>query len=364
MPEETVETQVPQISFEDAFAAASNGTPVETPVQTEQPQVAPTENSAETIPVTQETDQVVITDVPTIEQPKEIVREVEKIVEKMPDFKSEAARRIFEAGDDTEALKTFYEFAREKNKDYGTMSSMDVVREALKKDNPQWTKNEVELELRVKYGDDLEKIDTDTIDRELTPDEYKEAIDHNRKVDQNLLMLERDARDKRYSLMEAQKTLELPKIEKPNTGESAPQGPTAEEIAEANRQWEAQVEKETQGLGDFKVNIGDKEVVYKYSPEERQQAIAKTKDFNFETFAKDRGWVKEDGTSNTLRIAEDVQLLNNFEKIVKAVSTQAQNLKTKEVIKDIKNLEVATTTADTGVLSFEDAMENARRAHN
>lgn len=346
-------------SFSDAFNSAATGTPVQETVPVIEETPVPVVQ--ETVNTTPPAEQVTITDVAPPEQPKEIIKEVEKIVEKLPEFKSEVAKRIFEAGDDTEALKTFYEFATEKNKDYTTMSSVDVVREALKKDNPQWNNKEVELELRVKYGDDLEKIDVSEIDKDINPDEYKEAIDHNRKVEQKLLLLERDARDNRHSLIEKQKSLELPKIEKQAPANQAPQGPTAEEVEEANRQWVSQVEKETQNLGDFKVNIGDKEVTYKFSPEERQQAIAKVKDFNFETFAKDRGWVKEDGTSNTLRIAEDVQLLNNVEKIVKAVSTQAQTIQTREVIKDIKNIEIPTTTAPNNIVSFEQAMEDARR---
>lgn len=369
-------TQEP--SFADAFTSAANGetTTVEAPVNqepeivtindVETPEIV-TEAPIETAVVETQTEVVAeestIVELSSEPTTKEVIKEVEKIVEKYPEFKSEKAKAIYEsilASDDDNAEKLFYDYLREKNRDYKVMSDIDVVKTAIEKANPQWNKADIDLELKSKYGDELIKIDLSAIDKELDPSEYDDAVKHNKLVDANLNLIARDARDNRYQLINDQKSLELPKIEKQATSTQVMQEPTAEEIAENKRTWDARVEEQTKdGLRDFKIKIGDKDFAYKFTDEERASVVNETKDFNFNEFALKRGWIDAEGNSNALKLAEDVQKLNNFEKIIKAFATQSKTQGTKEAIKDIKNITPTSTAAPISAVSFTDAFEEA-----
>lgn len=368
-----------QNDFAAAFTSAANGesqvveTPAPEPVIVNEPEAVevPAEVPAETPPADAPAEAPPADDEPNrIEElaaeptTREVIKEVEKIVEKYPEFKSDKVKSIYESiinSEDKDAEKTFYEYLREKNRDYSVMSDSDVVRIALEKEHPQWNKKDVELEIRTKYGEDLEKIDLSEIDKEVDPDEYNRALVHNRTVDANLTLMSRDARDSRYSLINDQQSLELPKIQQQPQA-TAPQGPTAEELAETNRQWIAKVEAETKDLGDFKVKIGDKEFAYKFTDEEKKQTIEEVKNFNFESFAKKQGWLNEDGSSNPLKLAQDVQRLNNMEKIVKSFATPLKEQGKKEAIKDIKNITPSSPAAPINAVTFEDAFSAAQLA--
>lgn len=374
MPEET--------STNDFFEAAANASDgVTTPVQetvtpaTETIQEAPPaaefiESAADVItePTTTDTADTPV-ETTTNSEPEiieEKVREVEKIVEKVvekyPEFKSEKAKQLYEAainGDDDSAIEAIIEYGREKKRDYTTMSDLDVLRTSIKKEKPHWSKDEIELKIAEDYGDELVKVDLSTIDKDIDPDEYKEAEKHNKQVDRNLLRIGRDAKDARQSLIEQQSKLELPKIEYKRPDAPVQEEPSAEAIAEANRIWQQQVEEQTKDFSDLSVRIGDRQVTYKPTEEDKQATVSAVKEFNPQKFFKERGWVTEDGQSDAKKIAEDLFWLTNKEKVINAYSSQAENRTKKEMLKEIKNVTPTTTSAPTQAVNFADAFSEA-----
>jgi hypothetical protein len=278
---------------------------------------------------------------------------------KIPQFKNpetEALFNLWASGD----KKAVLDYIRETEKDYKTMSDLDVRREALAKDHPDWTKGEVELEIRVTYGEQLERIDLSTIDKETEPDEYKEAVAHNKEVDRNHLLLQRDARDDRHKLLEAQSKIELPEIKKAEQA-AAPQGKTDAEIAEATAKWQKNVEENLPKLSNIKMNIDDKEVEYVRSDDEKKELTEYMKTFNIFNFAKENGWYNADGTPNSLKIAEDVHYLKNKENITKSLAGQIKTDTTKDVLKRIKNIDGTYTQTDSKQVfdTLEDAAWDA-----
>lgn len=279
---------------------------------------------------------------PVVEEPKTIIKEVEKIVEKYPEFKSEKAKQLFEnlvnAEDPKVAEKSVLDYLREKQRDYTTMSDMDVVKAALRKENPTWTKEDVDLKIRRTYGKNLTPIDLNTIDKELDPDKYEQAEAHNEDVSNALADLRLDALQKRPTLIQQQQELELPTI-KSAVQEPAPSGPTPEQIEAANKAWKEAVEASMGNVSSIKQTIDDKEVEYSLTDDEKKALNTKIENFNLLQFSKDRGWQNEDGTPNIQKLAEDVLKLENFDKISKSFGTQLKTEVTKDVLKSIKNVD-------------------------
>lgn len=352
------------MGMDETPVVENNTTPAET---TETVTPTQTETVAETVtetPVqeTSPTPEATITE-PAKQEPQVIEKVVEKIVEKYPEFKDESAKQLFEqfVEGNTDAV---YNYLEQIKKNYDTMSDVDVVRASLADKNPQWTQKDVELEMRAEYGQKLEKYDLNEIDKELEPDVYKEAVAHNKQVEDNMLRLERAARDGRIALKEKQKTIELPKITKEETPK-APEGLTQEQIDESKRLWAESAAAQVPNLADFKFQVGDaknpEEVVFNVTPEEKAARVEAMKTWNGADFMKSRGWQNEDGQFNLLKIAEDVHTLENLPKIIKSVYSQAKTSTTKEVVSEIKNIDlsgnpntsVAATPADVGALIWQ-----------
>lgn len=277
---------------------------------------------------------------PVAEKVVEVEKVIEKVIEKHPEFKDEYSKAIYEAilagGEKEVEIKKYLD---EKYRDYNTMSDMDTVKEKLKRDNPSWSPKDIDAEIKFKYGKTFEKVDLSEIDSDEEPQKYAEAIKHNEDIERRELLLERDGRDARYALEQLKKSIELPNIPK---AEAAPevQAPTQEEVDELNRKWEAQVNSEMAKLGDLKFKVGDEEVTYKLTDDDKATTTEFMKNFTGEELAKDLGWVDENGNENLLKIAEDRLKLKAFEKIFASSATQIKTATKKEVMAEIKNIDL------------------------
>lgn len=316
---------------------------------------APTETATEVVE-TQVTETPVATEEVPTEAPVEtkeevkaepIVQEkiVEKIIEKYPEFKDEYSKSLFEklveGGEEGE--KELFNYLSEKNKNYEVMSDLDVVRERIRKDNPQWTNKDVDSEIRFKYGKEFNKVDLSEIDED-DRDAYEKALKHNDEVERRELVLERDARDARYSLESAKKNIELPKIQREEETPQANQQLTPEQVDELNREWERQVEQSIPQLDDIKFKVGNEEVAYKITDDEKRELVGTMKDFEAVTYLKSRGWFDENGNPDILRITEDVYRLENTGKILSASASKIKTETTKEVVAEIKNVDLSKST--------------------
>lgn len=295
-------------------------------------------------------------------EPKIIEKIVERIVEKHPEFKDEASKTLYDAWVEgrMDEVKAYW---REMDKNYDTMSHIDVIREGLTKKNPQWNKDDVELELRSEYGNELEKYDLTQIDQEIQPDVYKEAVAHNAQADKNLLKLQRDARDFRITLKEGQKAIELPKIKNEVPAPAALAAPTKEQLDEAARTWAQSAETQVKDLADYKFQVGDdknpEEVVFAVTPEDKKARVDAMKTWNGKDMMLRRGWATEnaDGTLsfNLLNIAKDEHTLDNNEKMVKSAYTQGLTNGRKIEVATIKNIDDQQTRQSAGPGQPEDA---------
>ncbi len=273
----------------------------------------------------------------TPEAPKEIIKEV--IVEKYPELTDDQKWLLESIQHDKE--DDIYNYLSEKKKDYKTMADIDVIREDLKKTNPKWSSADVELEIRAVYGKQLEKYDLTKIDKEENPDEYAQAEAHNERADENLLRLQRAARDSRVKLTEQQKSIKLPKIEQPKAD-----APVADpkEAEERLKKWAEQAEQQVPAMSDFKFSVGDaknpEEVVFKITEDDKKSRVDAMKTWNGADFMAKHKWQNEDGSFNLQRIAEDVHFLENKDKIIKAIYNQAKEGSIKDIKAEIKNIDL------------------------
>jgi len=253
-------------------------------------------------------------------------------------------------GLDEDAL---YEYLSLKKTDYSTVPDIDVVAGFISSEHPNWDADDIEFELEQKYGSALfeEKIDLAEIDKDIYPDEYKEAVKINKEIDKAQKLLKRDAVEKRAELEELKQNIQLPtsgnkqpdnNVSKPSEEETQ-QSLSPEQIQYLQKQWLDSVERDVPSVNEFKFNLGDEEVSYKVTEDEQQQMVQKMRDFNAESYLVDRGWVNQDGTPNVKKITEDVYILENAEKMFKSGWTQAKEKAKMDIIgKDIKNINLGS----------------------
>lgn len=266
---------------------------------------------------------------------------VEKAVDKPFVFKNDLSKAIYEAieSGDKAAMDTIYKVLDEQNRDYVSMADYDVIKHNLKATNPKWGAKDIEIEMKSKYGHINKQIDLNGIDQDLDPDSYSEAEKFNQRVEEKELLMARDARDARLSLEELKQTIELPKLNTPNPVAEQPQY-TEQELHDLKTQWDKSVDETIPNLSDIKFKVGDEEVTYKATVEEKAEFNQIMKDFDDVGYLTKRGWYDEQGNMNILQIAEDVRKLEKFDKIVSSAGTQMKTLAKKDVIAEIKNIDI------------------------
>jgi hypothetical protein len=257
-------------------------------------------------------------------------------------------------GLDEDAL---YEYLSIKKTDYNQVPDLDILAGKIRSENPNWDNEDIELELESKYGAALfsEKIDLDSIDQDLDPETYKEAVKINKEIDRAEKLLRRDAKETRAQLEEIKNNLSLPiskgnqpehSVEASGKQETQEDSLSPEQIQLLQQQWLDAVEKEVPSVNEFKFNLGDEEVSYKVTEDEQAQLVQKMKEFNAENYLIQRGWIKPDGTPDVKKITEDVYILENSEKMFKSGWTQAKEKAKMDIIgKDIKNINLDTSPA-------------------
>jgi hypothetical protein len=324
-------------SWEDVLNNNFNAAPQEEVVALQEEQVIEQVTEQVTEQVIEPTGEV------TTEATGEVIEQINQIPELDP-RKQALVDAILDGKEDL-----VYDYFKQQNVDYNQFSDIDVIKTKIAKDNPGWDSEDVEIELESKYGSVLlsERIDISEIDKDIYPDEYKEALKINKDIDKAEKLLKRDAKETRIALEELKKNIELPVSERKwveqNTlnkqSEGAPESYTPEELQQIQAEWISAVEKGVPEVSEFKFKLGDEDVSYKITEDEQKQLVDKMKGFNAESYLLERGWLNQDGSPNIKKITEDVYILENNEKIFRSGWTQAKEKAKMDLIsKDIKNI--------------------------
>lgn len=252
-----------------------------------------------------------------------------------------------------------YDYFKQKNTDYNQFSDIDIIKTKIANENPGWDSDDIELEIDSKYGPSLlaERIDLSEIDKDIYPDDYKDALKINKEIDKAEKLLKRDAKETRVVLEDIKNNISLPVSERRSVEKDtvstenveASAEYTQEELKQIQADWISAVEKGVPEVSEFKFKLGDEDVSYKITEDEQKQLVDKMKGFNAESYLLERGWLNQDGSPNIKKITEDVYILENNEKIFRSGWTQAKEKAKMDIIsKDIKNINLnqSTNTVD------------------
>ena len=338
---------IPEMKFDEIV-----NTPNDTPAADDAPPADPTVNTppADKAPATTEpnyaewlttksgglfkTEEEFVAALDKVKNYDSIEVRARELETKVPKFQSEEAEKWFNLVQTKEGKQLLKEYIAETDKDYKTMSSVDVVKELLAKEHPQWSKKEVDLEIRAEYGKQLEKIDTEGLEDE----ELEKAEAHNERVEENTLRLERAARDARIKLIDEQSKLTLPELKKTETAQQ-PQLSDAD-IADAIAKFQKSVDEALPKLSNIKTDIDDKGVEYVSTDDEKATLQAKLKNFNIlKFFGEERGWQNPDKSWNVLKIAEDVRFLTEGHKAIKSIAGQVKTEAIRAIMAKIKGID-------------------------
>jgi len=242
-------------SWEDVLNNNFNAEPQEEVVALQEEQV--TEQVTEPV-----TEQVVEpTGEATVQVTGEVIEQLSQVSELDP-YKQALVDAILGGNEDL-----VYNYFKQKNTDYNQFSDIDVIKTKIARDNPNWDSEDVELELESKYGAVLlsDRIDINEIDKDIYPDEYKEALKINKDIDKAEKLLKRDAKETRVTLEELKNNIELPVSERrwveQNTlnkaSEEASADYTPEELQQIQADWISAVEKGVPEVSEFKLKLGD-----------------------------------------------------------------------------------------------------------
>jgi hypothetical protein len=130
----------------------------------------------------------------------------------------------------------------------------------------------------------------------------------------------------------------------------------AKAYEQARQMYEQSIESGLNAFEGFNVNYKDEEVQfdgkYALTPEEKAQLQNDLKDFDLESFYGPRYY--KDGKYDTKQLAEDVYFLQNRDKIVNSMVTQAVSKAKADLLKGMKNIDYSNTPRTAAVSDMSD----------
>lgn len=149
-----------------------------------------------------------------------------------------------------------YEYLRKSREDYSKWSTEDLLRQKLQSEYPGMSKQDIEDIITHDYmlGHELSEEDREN----LTPTQIRDFEINKKRAEARA---KQDAESMRNALEASKKEIVLPKIDKlePVAPAPDPNQPTPEQIAQAQKEWEAEVNAELPKVKDlnFEFKIGE-----------------------------------------------------------------------------------------------------------
>lgn len=230
------------------------------------------------------------------------------------------------------------------------MSEYDVVKLKMAYEYPDLTPEEIEDEFNSKYS-----IEEDFDESMMTDDEINSKKRQIEKQRKSLAReIKKDVREAKDYLSSMKQEISFPDI---LSQVAAPQQYNTEEVVsqylanqeeEQSKVYSAAREEYLNSINDglksfdgFSVNYKDEDVSFdgKYSltPEDKATLTNSLKDFDLDEFYGNRYY--KDGRYDAKQLAEDVYFLQNRDKIVNSMVTQAVSRAKLDILKSMKNID-------------------------
>ena len=272
------------------------------------------------------------------------------------EWPNETAKIIYDklvSGDISELADMIYEQKVLSSLD--TMDESDIVKLKMAYDFPDLSPDEIEDEFRARFV-----VDDETDKSYMSEDELAQ---HNKKLEKASKAMSRELKKEvslaKDYLSEMKQEISFPDIlsqiqnVQPQInpedvlndyfqGQELEQGKVYED---ARRQYMSSLEDGLKQFDGFNVNYKDEDVQFdgKYSltPEDKASLTDSLKQFDLEEFYGARYY--KDGRYDTKQLAEDVYFLQNRDKIVNSLVTQAVSKSKSDLLKSMKNIDFNDT---------------------
>lgn len=332
------------------------------PTAAEPTQVEPTATQAEPIQTSAEPTQAEPAQVePTQSEPSEPT----KI---QFEWENEVAKNIYDSlttGNISEVADILYE--QKVLSELDKMDESDILKLKIAYDYPDLSPDEIEEEFASKYA-----VDKDFDESLMSEEEIAAKRKQIEKQEKALAReLKKDVREAKDYLQTLKQDISFPDILSQFQEQSQPSVNTEEIVSQylktqeeeqakayeqARQMYEQSIESGLNAFEGFNVNYKDEEVQfdgkYALSPEEKAQLQNDLKDFDLESFYGPRYY--KDGKYDTKQLAEDVYFLQNRDKIVNSMVTQAVSKAKADLLKGMKNIDYSNTPRTAAVSDMSD----------
>ena len=221
------------------------------------------------------------------------------------------------------------DFYKAYSSDYNKMSDEQIMMENLQMNNPNLTKQELDLYYRSTYKSDKDK--------------YKED-----EVALGKINLKKDAAKEREELKKVQES-----IQKPSENYLSP-----DEMKNIREDWLDNLDKEVDELEGIAFELDDKGNEFTFSLTEEDKDNLYNNNSNLDGFFN-RYMDEGSGKWNMEKLNMEMFILNNFDRIIRSVASQNKGVGREQIIKDIKNPSFAPQqkTSQGGSKSMLDQIE-------
>lgn len=345
-------------------------TPTETTTETTQTETTPTESTQTETEATQ-TEPTQTTVEPTQTEPVQVEptqsepQEPQKIEF---EWENEVAKEIYDNltnGNISDVADILYE--QKVLSELDSMDESDILKLKIAYDFPDLSPLEIEEEFASKYS-----VDKDFDDSLMTESEIAAKNKQIEKQEKAIAReLKKDVREAKDYLQSLKQDISFPDILS-QFQEQSQQPVNPEDVVsqylksqeeeqskayqQAREMYERSIEDGLKNFEGFNVNYKDEEVQfdgkYSLSPEEKMQLQNELKGFDLESFYGPRYY--KDGKYDTKQLAEDIYFLQNRDKIVNSMVTQAVSKAKADLLKGMKNIDYSNAPRTASVSDSSD----------
>jgi len=232
-----------------------------------------------------------------------------------------------------------------------SMDESDIIKLQMAYEYPDLTPEEIEEEFNSKYKVDMD-IDEDMLTEEEIVSKRKQLEKQQKSIQREMKKVVREAKT---SLQEMKRDIDFPDIL--SQMQQASNQPVSEEAIsqylakqqeqqqgqyqEARKVFEQSIETGLKAFDGFSVNYKDEDVQfdgkYNLTQEDKTALQGVLQSFDLESFYGNRYF--KDGSYDTKQLAEDVYFLQNRDKIVNSMVTQAVSKAKSDLLKGMKNID-------------------------
>lgn len=227
--------------------------------------------------------------------------------------------------------------------DYSEMSDLNILKAGMKLNDPDLSDSDIDFLVDREYKLDEEEYDED-------------------EVRISKLKLRKDAKESKIKLEEWKKQYEIPVKSEGQLKED--ENTNRENQLKEKQRWENLVNDSTSKFETVDFNINDKGEKFTFTLSDEDRNTLKSSNSDLSKFWS--RFMNEDGTENMEKLNKTMFLVDNFDKVVRAVANQYKSSGKDDVLKDIKNPDynMNNATTDSGLKSLQQQMYDAWQKGN